>query len=208
MSLPMRCVVGAARLVRVRALPLCRASSSPPSSSPSTPAMQFAGRDVTAELLDKAGARDARMREAYDAMPAAFPAHAQPSGGAGAASAAAAAAAASSSPSSTADVGAREAFRKRLLYRSRQRGWLEVDLLLGAWADAHLAALPDVSLREYERVLNRETLDLFNLLTGKAPAPPELEGPVLDSIRRFVAEGGKRFVGPAGYASVKGAMSN
>lgn len=28
-------------------------------------------------------------------------------------------------------------YRKKLLYRSKQRGWLEVDLILGSWANFH-----------------------------------------------------------------------
>ena len=174
--------------------PLPRALSSSSSSSSSASAstqqpVQFAGADVTPELLAKSAATDARMRRAYDAMPERFAPHAQPGGGAP-------------------EVGAAEAFRKRLLYRSKQRGWLEVDLLLGTWAERHLAALPEAALREYERILNRETLDVFNFITGKQPPPPELDGAVMASIRAFVAEGGSRFVGPEGYAAVKGAMSN
>ena len=166
------------------------ATGAPSASAPSTQQpVQFSGADVTPELLAKSAATDARMRRDYDAMPARFAAHAQPGGGAP-------------------EVGAAEAFRKRLLYRSKQRGWLEVDLLLGTWAERHLAALPEAALRDYERILNRETLDVYNFITGKEPAPAELEGPVLASIKRFVAEGGSRFVGPEGYAAIKGGMSN
>lgn len=43
------------------------------------------------------------MRVSYDAMPDEYPAHAQPTGG---------------DPISSAD-----GFRKRLIYRSKQRGW-------------------------------------------------------------------------------------
>ena len=103
-----------------------------------------------------------------------------------------------SSPAPAA-LGSREAFRKRLLYRSKQRGWLEVDLLLGAWADQHLAALgeDDAALHAYERILNRETIDVFNYITGKEEVPLELRGAVMDSIKGFVASGGRRFVAAA-----------
>ena len=33
-----------------------------------------------------------------------------------------------------------DATRRRLLYRSKQRGWLEMDLMLGGWARDNLAA--------------------------------------------------------------------
>jgi succinate dehydrogenase assembly factor 2 len=34
--------------------------------------------------------------------------------------------------------------RKRLIYRSKQRGWLEVDLLMGTWAVEHVPKLSEV----------------------------------------------------------------
>ena len=173
----------------------------PASSSSSTQQpVQFAGADITAELLAKSAATDARMRRDYDAMPARFAPHAQPPPGSGPGG--------GGGGGGGGEVGVREAFRKRLLYRSKQRGWLEVDLLLGTWAELHLAALPEELLPSYERILNRETLDIFNMITGKEAPPAELEGPVMDSIKRFVAKGGQRFVGPEGYAAIKGGMSN
>ena len=176
------------------------ATGAPASSSSSTQQpVQFAGADITAELLAKSAATDARMRRDYDAMPARFAPHAQPPPGSGPGG---------GGGGGGGEVGVREAFRKRLLYRSKQRGWLEVDLLLGTWAELHLAALPEELLPSYERILNRETLDIFNMITGKEAPPAELEGPVMDSIKRFVAKGGQRFVGPEGYAAIKGGMSN
>ena len=69
--------------------------------------------------------------------------------------------------------------------------------MLGAWAEKHLPAMADADLPAYEAILNRETLDIYNLITGATPPPPELQGAVLDSIRRFVDSS------PLGKASVK-----
>lgn len=66
--------------------------------------------------------------------------------------------------------------RKRLLYRSKQRGWLEVDLLLGSWAAEHVMTLSEAQLDEYELLLNQETIDIFNIVNGAMAPPPELEG--------------------------------
>lgn len=74
---------------------------------------------------------------------------------------------------------------------------LEVDLLMGSWASKHLPSLPDAQLAEYERILNRETIDIYNFITGKDAPPAELEGPVLKSIQAFVASS------PLGKASPK-----
>lgn len=57
--------------------------------------------------------------------------------------------------------------RKRMIYRSKQRGWLEADILLGSWAVLHVPSLSIEELDEYEIILNEETIDVFNYVTGK-----------------------------------------
>ena len=49
---------------------------------------------------------------------------------------------------------------------------LEVDLLLGTFAEKHISELSVEQLAEYEDILNRETIDIFNFITMKAPCPP------------------------------------
>ena len=46
-------------------------------------------------------------------------------------------------------------FRKKLLYRSKQRGWLEVDIILGSWASDNLMNLNNTQLVNYEKILNK-----------------------------------------------------
>jgi succinate dehydrogenase assembly factor 2 len=98
--------------------------------------------------------------------------------------------------------------RKRLAYRSKQRGWLEVDLLMGSFADAHLGALDAAGLDAYEAILNRETLDLYNMITGKDDAPVELRGAVLDAIKAHVASSPLGRADPAKYAQMKEHFTN
>jgi succinate dehydrogenase assembly factor 2 len=57
--------------------------------------------------------------------------------------------------------------RKRLIYRSKQRGWLEVDLLLGTWAAKYVPTLAVAELDEYEDFVNRETIDIYDIITLK-----------------------------------------
>lgn len=56
--------------------------------------------------------------------------------------------------------------RKRLIYRAKQRGWLEVDLLLGTFASQVVPTLSTKQeLDDFERLVNLETIDLYNLVT-------------------------------------------
>jgi len=55
--------------------------------------------------------------------------------------------------------------RKRLIYRSKQRGWLEVDLLLGTWASLYVPILNRQELDQFEDFVNMETIDIYNVIT-------------------------------------------
>jgi antitoxin CptB len=62
--------------------------------------------------------------------------------------------------------------RKRLLYRSWHRGTREADLLLGGFAEAHLAGYDEVQLDRYEALLECQDADLFDWIAGRAAPPP------------------------------------
>ena len=75
--------------------------------------------------------------------------------------------------------------RKRLIYRSKQRGWLEVDLLLGSWASENVATLSKDECDAYEHILNCETIDIFNFITGKDPVPPRLDTAMMKRLQDY-----------------------
>jgi len=83
-----------------------------------------------------------------------------------------------------ADDGVR---RKRLIYRSKQRGWLEVDLLMGTWAVENVPALSAAELDEYEEILNCETIDIYNFITGKDPVPDRVDTPTMKRLQDYCA---------------------
>ena len=64
-----------------------------------------------------------------------------------------------------------EARLKRIRMRSWRRGTKEMDLVLGPWADAHLAGLSEAELDEYEVLLAENDQDLMAWILGTAPAP-------------------------------------
>jgi len=75
--------------------------------------------------------------------------------------------------------------RKRLLYQSSHRGTKESDLLLGAFAGAHLGTFTPNQLDAYEAMLTENDGDLFDWITGRASPPPEKMSDVLQLLLRF-----------------------
>ena len=69
--------------------------------------------------------------------------------------------------------------RKRLLFRSHHRGTKESDLLLGAFADAHLAAMTEAQLENYERLLDTADATIFDWVAGRRKPEPAEETDVV-----------------------------
>jgi len=63
--------------------------------------------------------------------------------------------------------------RKRLLFRSWRRGTRESDLILGRFADTHLAGFDEAQLDRYEALLDCLDADIFDWVSGRAALPPE-----------------------------------
>ena len=67
-----------------------------------------------------------------------------------------------------------EARLKRMRMRSWRRGTKEMDLILGPYADAHLAGMSDPVLALYDVLLEENDQDLLPWVLGQAAAPPAL----------------------------------
>ena len=78
-----------------------------------------------------------------------------------------------------------DARRKRLLFRSWHRGMREMDLVLGRFADAQIAALSDAELDEYERWLEVPDQPIFTWVNGSQPTPPEFDTALFRRLRDF-----------------------
>ncbi len=76
---------------------------------------------------------------------------------------------------------------KRLAMRSWRRGTKEMDLILGPYADAHLAAMPPDRLALYDALLGENDQDLYPWMTGAAPAP-ERFAPLVEDIAHFARD--------------------
>jgi antitoxin CptB len=75
--------------------------------------------------------------------------------------------------------------RRKLRYQSWRRGTREVDLMLGPFADRHLAALDAGQLDRFAALLTRPDPEIYDWIAGRAPVPPELDTDVMALLRRF-----------------------
>jgi len=62
----------------------------------------------------------------------------------------------------------------KLLYRSKQRGFLELDLMVGLWAEREVPHMNLPMLNHLTVVLDQENPDLFKWLTGQLPPSEEM----------------------------------
>ena len=92
--------------------------------------------------------------------------------------------------------------RKRMIYRSKQRGWLEADLLLGSWASINVPTLSESDLNDYELLLKEETIDIYNYISGKDPLPDHLKDiKVMKDIQNYALKGNMK--SPENYEEIK-----
>ena len=73
---------------------------------------------------------------------------------------------------------------KRMAMRSWRRGTKEMDLILGPYADAHLAAMEDGRLALYDKLLDENDQDLLPMMLGQAVAPAGM-AELVEEISRF-----------------------
>ena len=75
--------------------------------------------------------------------------------------------------------------RRRLLFRCWHRGIREMDLVLGRFADAHLATLDEADLGELERWLEVPDQQIFAWVNGMETTPQEFHTALFDRLRAF-----------------------
>ncbi|MAP95505.1 MAG: succinate dehydrogenase assembly factor 2 [Ponticaulis sp.] len=76
-------------------------------------------------------------------------------------------------------------YRRKLLFRAWRRGFRELDLIIGSFAEAHLPELSDENLKEFERLLDVPDWDMYAWLTGGVAVPENYSGPVMDLLLGF-----------------------
>mmetsp|Transcript_17367 Transcript_17367/g.19456 ORF Transcript_17367/g.19456 Transcript_17367/m.19456 type:complete len:165 (-) Transcript_17367:10-504(-) len=97
-------------------------------------------------------------------------------------------------PFSTASHTELDTRKRRILYRCKQRGILELDLIFGNWADENLPGLNGEELDQFEAIVALENVDLRSwLIDMTAPIPKEHYTPVMQKVEAYVHDTGKRW---------------
>ncbi|MEZ5996966.1 MAG: succinate dehydrogenase assembly factor 2 [Hyphomonadaceae bacterium] len=75
--------------------------------------------------------------------------------------------------------------RKMLTFRAWRRGFREIDLILGGFADRHLEALDEEGVDAFEKLLEAPDQDVYLWITEQSAPPREHDTPALAAIRAF-----------------------
>lgn len=86
--------------------------------------------------------------------------------------------------------GSSENRRKMLLFRAQRRGFKEVDLIFGAYAEAALARLDAAGLDQFEALLTAPDHAVYDWLRGAVPVPPEHDNAVFAGLKAVIGRKG------------------
>jgi antitoxin CptB len=78
-----------------------------------------------------------------------------------------------------------ESRRRKLRYRAWHRGTLEMDLVLGRFADAELAGMSVSEIAQLEALLDVPDPDLFGWVIGQAAVPANQDTPMFRRLVEF-----------------------
>lgn len=78
-----------------------------------------------------------------------------------------------------------ETRRRRALYRAQHRGTKELDIVIGTYAEAKLAAMPEAELAHFEQFLQIPEPDIEAAVFGRRALSEAAMEPLVLAIRRF-----------------------
>ena len=74
---------------------------------------------------------------------------------------------------------------KKLKFRAWRRGFREADLILGPFADKHVATFSPDELDWFEALLEVPDQDLYAWIVGREPTPAQWDGEIMGRIKEF-----------------------
>jgi len=81
----------------------------------------------------------------------------------------------------------RETHLKRLYFRSCHRGSKETDLILSAYAAAHLHHMDDAALNAFEDFLEESDNDIWDWVSGKSLPENDRYSALIEALRKSYA---------------------
>ncbi|KAG8955109.1 succinate dehydrogenase assembly factor 2 [Tulasnella sp. 424] len=85
-----------------------------------------------------------------------------------------------------------ETLRARLVYQSRKRGNLEMDLIFSTFAKENMATMSEAELKEFDKLMDEPDWDVYYWCTRKRE-PPALwaDSPLLERLRKHAKNEGR-----------------
>jgi antitoxin CptB len=74
---------------------------------------------------------------------------------------------------------------KKLRFRAWRRGFREIDLILGRFADVHGAGLTAEEFADFEALLEAPDQDVYAWIIGQAEVPPARDTPLMARLKSF-----------------------
>ena len=74
---------------------------------------------------------------------------------------------------------------KKLRFRAWRRGFREIDLILGGFADAHGPALTPAEFDDFEALLEAPDQDVYAWIVGQDEIPPAYRTPLMARLMTF-----------------------
>jgi antitoxin CptB len=78
-----------------------------------------------------------------------------------------------------------EVRRKKALFRAQRRGFRELDLIFGAYAQTHLWQLHEAELERFEALLLVNDWEIYAWIVGHQPVPRQYDHPVFAALRAY-----------------------
>lgn len=75
--------------------------------------------------------------------------------------------------------------KKQLLYRAMHRGFKEADIVVGRFAEAHLADMTDEETALFRQLLDVPDRELYAWIIGRETAPANYQSPLLERMQAF-----------------------
>ena len=75
--------------------------------------------------------------------------------------------------------------KKKILYKSQNRGTKEMDILIGNYAEKYLDTMSACELLFFESLINERDLDLYDWITCAKTLPKRLAHPLMHDIINY-----------------------